>query len=134
MAVLLTIFAVFGGWTALIWTLRRRQRRSGLADSPTAAIPPGSPTTVIRGGAVVGRISATWPLAVLSFDESSAELRFPLLRPVHIQRDEVIRITRGRSQRLRFETASGRLDHVTFAGRGASAALLARGWPVSESR
>lgn len=132
MAALLPIVVVVGGWTALIWALRYRQRRSGLADPPASPTAAGSPATIIRGGAVVGWISATWPLAVLSFDESSAELRFPLLHPMHISRDEVIRITKGRTQRLRFETASGRWDHVRFAGRGASAALLDRGWPVVE--
>jgi hypothetical protein len=131
---LVPVVFVVGGWTALIWRLRRWQRRSGLSDSVTRIGKPdatGSPVVVVRGGARVGSLSATWPLAALTFNESFAELRVLMLHPIYISRDEVIRVTRRRwSTRLRFETVSGRLDRVAFAGAGTGAALLERGWPV----
>jgi len=134
-AALIPALFIVGGWTALIWRVRRWQRRSGIsAPRPrvAASAGTGSSMTVVRGGARIGWLSATWPLVALSFDESSAEIRFPLLHPIHVSRDEVVRIDTGRGASwLRFETASGRLDHVTFGGRGAVAAMAERGWPVA---
>ena len=75
-------------------------------------------------------MSATWPLAAMTFDEFSADLYVPMNSPIHIPRDEVVRVTKSRWAGLRFETLTGRFDHVRFASYGVSDALRARGWPV----
>ena len=115
-------------WTVLITAIRWRQRRAGLTVSTLR--PDGSAVVVVRCGARVGWVSATWPLATLSFDESSAELRFPLLSPMVVRRDEVIRVARRPRRAWRFETASGRWDHISFGARGVGDALRQSGWPV----
>ena len=126
--VLFPIVFIVGGWLAIFAGVRRMQRRYGVRRS---AAGPGGPVVVARGGARVGWLSATWPLAVLRFDESSAELRVLPLPPVLISRDEVIRVSRhGWGAGLRFETASGQWDHIMFAAKGAGDALRELGWPV----
>ena len=134
-AALISAVFIVGGWTAIVWGVRRWQRRSGMSAAPSRTATPfatENPVTFIRGGARIGWLSATWPLVVLSFDETSAEIRCPMLHPIHVSRDEVVRIVTGRGASwLRFETVSGRLDHVRFAGRGAAAAMAERGWPVA---
>jgi hypothetical protein len=110
----------------LIAAIRRRQRRAGLTES---AVRPGGSAVVVRGGARIGWLNSSWPLAVLTFDESSAELRILLLSPMVVRRDEVIRVARRRGV-WRFETASGRWDHITFGASGVGDALRQRGWPV----
>jgi hypothetical protein len=134
-AALIPAIVIIGGWATIIWGIRRWQRRSGMRslaprlEKPSAT---GNPMTVIRGGARIGWLSATWPLVVLSFDEACAEIRCPMLHPIRISRDEVVRIVASRgASSLHFETVSGRLDHVRFGGRGAVAAMAERGWPVA---
>ena len=115
---------------AIFWTIRRWQRRIAQRTLTAIAERPNEPTTV-RCGARVNGVSVTWPLAAMTFDEHSADLFFPLRRPIHVPRDEVIRVTTRRgSGWVRFETISGRFDHALFASRGVSDALRARGWPV----
>ena len=79
-------------------------------------IPAPSPDLVLRGGARVNGIHASWPMATLVLDRERAELQCPLADVIRISRDEVagVRWTRRLNLGVRFGTDSGRLDKVIF--------------------
>lgn len=136
------VFAA-GTVVALVMTVvgwRMRIRHGGIGRVPASPSGPGSwppdsrADTVLRGGAWVNGVNVSWPFATLRVDASLAELRVPFLTPVWIRRDEVAGLEWrsgfvGRG--VRFRTASGRLDRVTFwvsdAGH-AQRRLAALGW------
>jgi len=88
----------------------------------------------LRGGVWVDGFSVTWPFATLSLDRSHAEIRAPFVSPVQFRRDEVLGVRWRRlllARGLRFTTATGRLDRVTFwpvPSRAAQRALERLGW------
>jgi hypothetical protein len=87
---------------------------------------------VLRGGARVNGVSATWPFASLLVSRDQIELRVGVLVPIRIARAEVIGVRRVRglySRGFKFRTASGRLDKVSFWPVGKAAKQLAElGW------
>ncbi|MEV5721219.1 hypothetical protein AB0L41_45775 [Amycolatopsis mediterranei] len=87
---------------------------------------------VLRGGAIVNGVSATWPFAVLLVSRDQIELRVRVLVPIRIARAEVTGVRRVRglySRGVKFRTESGRLDKVSFWPVGTAAKQLAElGW------
>ncbi|OXM64169.1 hypothetical protein [Amycolatopsis vastitatis] len=87
---------------------------------------------VLRGGAIVNGVSATWPFAILLVSRDQIELRVRILVPIRIARAEVtgVRRVRGLSGRgFKFRTESGRLDKVSFWPVGKAGKQLAElGW------
>ncbi|MEU0797811.1 hypothetical protein ABZ342_47760 [Amycolatopsis sp. NPDC005961] len=87
---------------------------------------------VLRGGASVNHLNATWPYASLLVSRSQIELRVRRVEPIRITRAEVIGLSWvglpfGRG--LKFRTASGRLDKVTvWPPRNAEKQLADLGW------
>ena len=89
---------VVGAWTVVLVNLRRWQLRSGVSDSscgPATSNQPGGPVLVVRGGARVGWLNVTWPLAELSFNKSFLQIRVLMLHPIYVSREEVIGISTG---------------------------------------
>jgi hypothetical protein len=87
---------------------------------------------VLRGGAIVNGVSATWPFAGLLVSRDQIELRVGVLVPIRIARAEVTGVRRVRglfSRGVKFRTESGRLDKVSFWAGGKAAKQLAElGW------
>ncbi|WIX91783.1 hypothetical protein [Amycolatopsis sp. DG1A-15b] len=87
---------------------------------------------VLRGGARVNGMGATWPFASLLVSRDQIELRVQILMPIRIARAEVIGLRRVRglfSYGFKFRTESGRLDKVSFWLPGKAAHQLAElGW------
>ncbi|MEV7040385.1 hypothetical protein [Amycolatopsis sp. NPDC051061] len=87
---------------------------------------------VLRGGARVNGVSATWPFASLLVSRTQIELRVQVLVPIRIARAEVTGVRRVRgpfSRGVKFQTESGRLDKVSFWPVGKAAKQLAElGW------
>jgi hypothetical protein len=87
---------------------------------------------VLRGGAIVNGVSATWPFAILLVSRDQIELRVRVLVPIRIARAEVTGVRRVRglySRGFKFRTESGRLDKVSFWPVGKAAKQLAElGW------
>jgi len=86
---------------------------------------------VLRGGAQVNHLKATWPFATLLVSRGQIELRVSSVEPIRIARAEVTGLwwvglfSRG----LKFRTASGRLDKVTVWPPGEAREQLAElGW------
>ncbi len=136
---------VFGAFSLsiTIGTIYRRQRTGGLGHVPPGDIDSTPPRTfaegsddclVLRGGAWVNGVNVTWPLATLRIDPDQAELEVFGTTPVRISRAEVVglRWVQGLTARgLKFRTASGRLDKMTFwvFSRRTTAERLSRlGW------
>ncbi len=87
---------------------------------------------VLRGGAWVNGMSATWPFAGLLVSRNQIELRVQVLVPIRIARAEVTGLRRVRglfSRGFKFRTESGRLDKVTVWPVGKAGEQLAElGW------
>lgn len=120
---------------------RWREKTGGLGQVPTAAPEHARQITalrdedydlVLRGGAIVNGVSATWPFASLLVSRNQIELRVRVLVPIRIARAEVTGVRRVRglySRGFKFRTASGRLDKVSFWPVGKAAKQLAElGW------
>jgi hypothetical protein len=120
---------------------RWREKTGGLGQVPPPAPEYARRTTalrdedydlVLRGGAIVNGVSATWPFAILLVSRDQIELRVGILVPIRIARAEVtgVRRVRGLSSRgFKFRTESGRLDKVSFWRGGKAAKQLAElGW------
>ncbi|MEV6648094.1 hypothetical protein [Amycolatopsis sp. NPDC051371] len=136
----LTVFVAFGVTTAII-RFRWPEKFEGLRRVPPpdpaharqfAALRDEDYDLVLRGGAQVNYLKATWPLATLLVSRGQIELRVYSVEPIRIVRAEVtglwwVRYPFGRG--LRFHTASGRLDKVTVWPPGNAGEQLAElGW------
>jgi hypothetical protein len=127
--------------TTVFVGIRRREKTGGLGQ-----VPPPAPEyvrritalrdedydLVLRGGARVSGVSATWPFASLLVSRNQIELRVQVLVPIRIARAEVTGVRRVRgpfSRGFKFRTESGRLDKVSFWPVGKAAKQLAElGW------
>jgi hypothetical protein len=120
---------------------RWREKTGGLGQVPPpapeyarriAALRDEDYDLVLRGGAIVNGVSATWPFAVLLVSRDQIELRVRVLVPIRIARAEVTGARRVRglySRGFKFRTESGRLDKVSFWPVGKAAQQLAKlGW------
>ncbi|ADJ42149.1 hypothetical protein AMES_0321 [Amycolatopsis mediterranei S699] len=120
---------------------RWREKTGGLGQVPPpapkyarriAALRDEDYDLVLRGGAIVNGVSATWPFAVLLVSRDQIELRVRVLVPIRIARAEVTGVRRVRglySRGFKFRTESGRLDKVSFWPVGKAAKQLAElGW------
>ncbi len=137
--VLLAICALLA--TTVFAGIRRREKTGGFGK-----VPPPAPEyvcriaelqdedydLVLRGGARVNGVSATWPFASLLVSRNQIELRVQVLAPIRIARAEVTGVRRVRgpfSRGFEFRTESGRLDKVSFWPVGKAAKQLAElGW------
>jgi hypothetical protein len=127
--------------TTVFVGVRRREKTGGLGQ-----VPPPAPEhvrritelqdedydLVLRGGARVNGVGATWPFASLLVSRNQIELRVQVLVPIRIGRAEVTGVRRVRgpfSRGVKFLTESGRLDKVSFWPVGKAAKhLAALGW------
>jgi hypothetical protein len=119
---------------------RRREKTGGIGGVPPpapeharqiAALRDEDYDLVLRGGAWVNHLHATWPFASLLVSSGQIELRVRGVEPIRITRAEVTGLwwvgvfSRG----LKFRTASGRLDKLTVWPRGEAQRQLAElGW------
>lgn len=130
----LLVTTVFAG-------IRRRGKTGGLGQVPPSAPEYTRRVTalrdedydlILRGGAWVNGVNVTWPFASLLVSRNQIELRVRVLVPIQITRAEVTGVRRVRgpfSRGLKFRTASGRLDKVTFWPVGkATKQLAGLGW------
>jgi hypothetical protein len=137
--VLLAICAVLV--TTVFVGIRWREKTGGLGQVPPpapeyarriAALRDEDYDLVLRGGAIVNGVSATWPFASLLVSRDQIELRVKVLVPIRIARAEVTGVRRVRglySRGFKFRTESGRLDKVSFWPVGKAAKQLAElGW------
>jgi hypothetical protein len=137
--ILLTICALLV--TTVFVGIRRREKTGGLGQVPPpapeherqiAALQDEDYDLVLRGGAIVNGVSATWPFASLLVSRDQIELRVKVLVPIRIARAEVTGVRRVRglySRGFKFRTESGRLDKVSFWPVGKAAKQLAElGW------
>lgn len=115
-------------------------RRGGIGSVRSAGSPPPRQEVggvALRGGARVNGINVSAPFATLTVGHGEAVLRCPLSDVVYVARDEVAAVKWRRAgvlPRLKFETDSGRLDHVSFSPvdvAGARRALAELGWPTA---
>ena len=85
---------------------------------------------VLKGGAQVNRLNATWPFASLLVSRGQIELRIYRTETIRITRAEVTGLWWVRAGRgLKFRTASGRLDKVTvWPGDKIEKQLADLGW------
>jgi len=137
--VLLAICALLA--TTVFVGSRRREKTGGVGQVPPQAPEYARRITalrdedydlVLRGGARVNGVSATWPFASLLVSRSQIELRVRVLVPIRIARAEATGVRRVRglfSRGFKFRTESGRLDKVSFWPVGKAAKQLAElGW------
>lgn len=130
-------------WTYVIH-LPKQGWRSGTVDNGPEALAHRYDTGSlhVRGGAMIGAVGATWPMATIEADRRQATVRIGRVAVIH--RDEVedvvpVRMPSGRWG-IRFLTADGRYDPVVFTpglftfSRGGLAKILldlrGLGWPV----
>ena len=130
--------------TTVFVGIRRREKTGGIGQVPPPAPEYARRITalqdedydlVLRGGAIVNGVSATWPFAGLLVSRNQIELRVGVLMPIRIARAEVTGVCRVRGpfgRGFKFRTASGRLDKVSFWPVGKAAKQLAElGWQIS---
>jgi len=126
--------------TGVFVGIRWRGKTGGLGQVPSPAPEYARLTVlrdedydlVLRGGARVSGVSATWPFASLLVSRDQIELRVQVLVPIRIARAEVTGLCRVRglfSRGVKFRTESGRLDEVSFWPVGKAVKQLAElGW------
>jgi hypothetical protein len=127
--------------TTVLVGARWREKTGGVGQVPPpapeyarqiAALRDEDYDLVLRGGAIVNGVSATWPFASLLVSRDQIELRVRVLVPIRVARAEVTGVRRVRgpfSRGVKFRTELGRLDKVSFWPVGKAAQQLAElGW------
>jgi hypothetical protein len=107
------------------------------SDVPDHAFVPGA-CSQFQGGATLGMVRASFPLATLTLDHQWAEVRIRPSGQAWIDRTEVtevrLRPRRFMGTRVQFHSQSGVYDGVTFLAMPGAAireALVYFGWPVA---
>ena len=134
-----------GVWAILVvpilfaWQARRaRNLVPGSSDTDPYVFDEAA-TSVVTG-ARVGNVSASWPLARVTFDHNHLRLQcrglhvFPTVAVPRTEVTGVRRTTRLWDTKIYFETRDGWLDRVAIFPLSAdrfSAELARRGWPIT---